>query len=702
MAVHFLSSGDLVTRSGSTWRFGVAPGLQLGENERIDWLYGTHTSERTDEAGVTTRMTEGDSDENPRGPETWIPAGSGLLSQPIAFPHARPYTVIAVYVRFDAVRRLETRTAFNRADLEVVRRAPSGGGIDLSGALEGPATRGSVGEGETLSTGDGPFGRVGSTVERGDDDEDGPPWDDTGVFTVADDDPSGSCVVYPGKLVIEKVPAVIAHGTKGFLPVLIHLYGLSSKVRLTGYGGTDKVPAVRYLLSARGSKARLVSETTPRFTLSNGTVDSPHTLQRNGEGAQYIYYLSPEVLQGLGRLAEGSIIKQVFMRAFLYAKPVRPRSSSPVRLTEKSTDIRYYLDDRTYLQHFDTYDKWSRYAMSAGGSSGAGPARRYVHALSADGKRMKAHPVSDNRRQRFPGLTITQMELVDQSGALGADLRVAAKAIHGNLTLEQLAIGPNPPPGPNAGGVGALLDKIPGVALTIRAAEALAGRLADPVGYLAYEVEGARRGALVFPYYRLASSAPLVLGKGARRCMIGKNVGDSGSFRLRLHTQSPNGMASIAGLADDSDLFDYPGLVSSAAAGLGALAALASLPLSAAALGVVAGIAGVLWASTPVPAGKQTTAEVHVESGLRIRGYEDTTARLDRPRARQPRTRTTNGAAALDVSGSWDSVHLTVGEAVNVFQVVNLALRHRAIGAVTLEAQFTKDGYDKALEVAAA
>ncbi len=671
--VHYLSEGDLVTRAGSTWSFELAPGIRLAEDEQILWYKGTATGGQSPAAGE-------DSDTTPDGPVTYVPAGRGIRSDPITFSAARPVFVSAAIQTFDRERVVPRPGAPALGDILVKR--------DLQELTPG-ATGGDILSGATTVD-------RRSTGPRTTGGEDPPAIGGPAVFDAREDAGRvGGCVVYPGKVEIEAVPKVIAQATEGYLPVLLHFYGLSGAVRITGYRADDSIRQIKYSLVVKDQATRVMTEVTDRFTRARGAVDKPCETQENGLGVHYIVYMSPEEIRTLGRLGVSPLAQDVFLRLFVNAKPMQTSAKRSVRLTAASRDIGLYVDDRANLQHFKTYATWQSYGLAKGDSSGAASARRFIHVQSPEGFETRIER-PDNRRTALDGIPGTVAELSELSAPDGSDVNIVAKVLTRPPNFRETGAGTA---GAEGAAVGEVIDGLAFGPLLQSALAAIGMRVSDPKVSLRYEVEGAQRSALVLPYYRLAQASPKVLGKG-RHCLIGRLSGDAGSLRVRLHRAQPNATVGIGGLLEADRLFDPAGVTSSAVAAVAAVVAIGSA-WTAAALSVCAAVAGVLWSRTPGALQTRTAGEVYVQTGLNIFGLKDGIKRLDNPRKRPPVRQSGNGEGPVDIANDWDSLRLTVGEGLNVYQIASVGLHHRILQGATMYAGFKKTGYDMALEVAA-
>ncbi len=524
-------------------------------------------------------------------------------------------------------------------------------------------------------------------------DEEGapPPALPEGVFVAADRPETRGCTVYPGKVEITHAPEVIAYASGGFLPFRVRFLGLGSKVRVMDRIGYEiLLPKASTVTSTR----RFVKCKEPDPDLVEGA-------QENGDHHAYVAYIDPDKLPG-PTVAERSITKDVTFRSRVNARPMGEPAAKAVRLQAVSAKVRYYVGGQLPIQHFRKDSAFRRHSM-AGSPDRVGSARFYF-GYEKSGKVFRAEEYSGSfsRGEQVGTTAVTR----NAAGAGDGVVVFTESSLPGgddaNLSIyARIRIGPK------LGG--AIEKRLNYVLVTLLVNRvilptegtilSLFGKEPRPKSLNSFEAEGARRAALVLPYYRLdRQHVPNCLA-GRARCLMG---GGDGHFTARVNNDRPQAAYTILGLEEEGTLAaDYAGLLSGASTTFLPLLKAGSKAVPV--LGVVSGLAGVIWAITP-PRGKfpNTAAEANVTSDFEIipfEGEKRSTNTVLRKSVSCKAQNTPRGQ--IDVGYGLPPLSVKVGQGMNVFQMINLALGCITFLPVDLLVEFSHEGYTKALEVAA-
>jgi hypothetical protein len=315
--------------------------------------------------------------------------------------------------------------------------------------------------------------------------------------------------------------------------------------------------------------------------------------------------------------------------------------------------IRYYVDDRPGLVHFERAGGGIQYTFPMSGSSDrVGTATAHLKVYQPGFWTVDfPHPIYGNTPASFGGSGEFAI-YSDDSPASGESIRIRAELKDtAGITYDNFA---------NA------------------------------------RVEGARRGAPVFQYYKLKTQATPMPLSGHSLCVVSRDL--AGRILINVHRDAPNARILIAGLDNPRQLFDYAGLATSALTAAAALAGVLATPAAAAALGVAAGIWSVWWSYIPAPpAYPYTSGQAQITSSVAIHDVNDQ-SRISGNADLKNVSHDANTGAWIDLDATYSYVGASVvGDLVRVAQdyaVQTLQQQDETLHTRTL---MKKDGFASAL-----
>ncbi len=510
-------------------------------------------------------------------------------------------------------------------------------------------------------------------------------------------------VVYPGLLVIEDAPLIFAQSTEGFLPILFNFKGLGPEVLISGKllyqisseGLIDLSADPKQPISKRFKFKSPLAKTTQFTANPAGKIDQWSRSQRNGSTNSYNFFIAPESLRSL-RIDKNLPGTRQDLRISLSVN-ARPRVSTlpngelPINLVQFFTTNlgkRVLVSDLPYLVHYERAgdNRFAKTGLSLcqrADRLGKAKTYRIIYAdpLATKGYRETTYPPDHERPPRryleflstirqgysFSGELI---RTADDSPEDGTDVRLFAE-------LKDQTV---------RGGLGLVTLFYPEVSQA--------------------RVEGARRAASVFQYYRLDRFTPPDVLKGQPVCLVGSDAVANGTTVIRLHQRHKEAEVNIFGKGQGNKLFDYAGLAASAATFIAGILTPGGPVLLIGGLTATAGIASVWWSYTP-PANQTISKVSNCEAVI---SNVVTIADLDgKPRITGNRqlvntpaegTDLKNGKAMLDASFVF-SHGTVVGDLINVGQLYSVNTSQQHEKEVNSGASIVKSGFDKALDVEA-
>lgn len=474
---------------------------------------------------------------------------------------------------------------------------------------------------------------------------------------------------------------------------------LSDRAALIGSLGESRIPVVKTAVPLPGGSESTSagdaggSTTGPRLELDPG-LTGPGTggFVRGGDGATpptlpegvFVADDGPDALTALGFFPKGPVTNDVRFSSSAEVHPNGEAAAKAVRLQAESSGVRFYADGQLPIQHFtpEGSDKFLRFPM-AGSFDRVGPARFYQGLKFASGfaATNRREPDSSNELGTRAGLgsplgnRLSAVVLSESALDDGDDEALHVYARRRGLT-----------------GAGLYFD---------RACEALFRGLIPNEYLITLEAEGARRAAMVVPYFKLDRvNVPNCLA-GEARCLLG---GSDGHLTVRVNRDSPGASYTVLRLKGQGSSLNYAGFLASARVLVSPLlkAGAALTP----ALAVVSGLVSAVWVLAPTLGTDlpDTAAEVNVTSDFEIVPFDGETrssnTRLRQSTSSRPEN-TPVGGATLDVTYNTPPVAVRVEQALNVFQTISLGACWSSDQLVDMFVSFSHEGYAKALEVAA-
>ena len=459
-------------------------------------------------------------------------------------------------------------------------------------------------------------------------------------------------IVYPGAAKIDDAPDYIAMRTLGHLPIKFTIYGMSKKVYLTG-----KTPLNPIIKAKDHGK---VDIQTNCFTRNNSGIDDPRKHQENGEGPTYNVYLKPlEIASGFigASLYEKSpVIEKLDIETTIKmtARPMREFQQSAKIISEKYTKIKYMIDLRPDIFHFeDPGTPLNEYSMS------------------------DYHPFLQKGKEHLRGISYIN-GVTHTTRAIPTDHKFYNS--NGNsLTLKDAA----------------RTFK----AVKLRAQYKDKWRLALG-GYLEGRVIGSRRGNAGVMYYKLRTNDLPTPIKG-KLCVVRRNL--SGRIRAAVHRNAPNVYVTISGLPRPTKPTElsYSGAAASILTTAGAIVVTVSVPWGIG-LSLAGGIFNLLWAYTPSATSSKPAfmAEASVITSFVINDESGTQKVPWQAAIKKLSVRKNSAGKAYPINYVF-SHHTVVGDLVRTEQIFNASIMHFTNKGHRTICRIGKGAFQKALEVGA-